>query len=128
MAANATMLSYAGGFGVFTIAAPSNVTINVPLLVSSKLVVPLATAATGVSTRFLYKAEKLLVTAPADSAGIAAVNFVLLAKVYWDDTAKKFTNVSTSNTLVGRTLEAKDYSGGVVSGNQLVIEFNPDIV
>lgn len=30
-----------------------------------------------------------------------AVNWLVGAKLYWDDTAKNITNVSTANTLVG---------------------------
>jgi predicted RecA/RadA family phage recombinase len=36
-----------------------------------------------------------------------AVNWVVGAKLYWDDAAKKVTNVSASNTLIGVSREAR---------------------
>lgn len=36
-----------------------------------------------------------------------AVNWLVCAKLYWDDTAKKVTNVSASNTLIGVSREVR---------------------
>lgn len=70
------------------------------LLVSSKPVLPLNTAAANADNVFVYKCSK--VRAPKATGQAWAV----LAKVYWDDTAKVFTTTSTSNTLGGYVAEA----------------------
>lgn len=42
------------------------------------------------------------------------------AKVYWDDTAKKATSVSTSNTLIGAAAAAVGSGAGETTGKVLL--------
>lgn len=107
------------------LAAGSARTKGNPELVGGVLVHPFDAYAAGADQVLVYKAQQVLVTASGANADLASVNFTLLQKVYWDDTAKKVTNVLTGNTLIGRALEAKDYSSGVASGATLLIELDP---
>lgn len=85
-----------------------------PLLINSKLLIPLNTAAANERNTFVRESD---IEAATTDTGAAWAAF---DKIYWDDTAKKFTKTSTSNTLVGYALEAK-LSAAAVSG---LIAFN----
>ncbi len=99
-----------------------------PQLLSGKVVFPFDSYADGADHLYVYKVERAEVTAAADDSNIAAENFGVFDKVYWDNGAGKFTKTAGGNTLCGRVLEAKDLSGGVLEGNTLFIEFSPDVV
>lgn len=92
-----------------------------PELVAGLLVLPFDDYAIGDDQLLIYQAERVEVTASADSSELAAVNFALGDKVFWDASASKITNVAAGNRCVGRALEAQDYSGGVVAGDTLII-------
>ena len=83
-----------------------------PLLINSKVFIPLNTADANALNSFLVEAQ-------ISDYAQAAVAIAAGDKIYWDDTAKKFTNVSTSNTLCGYALEAS--ASGTGTG---VILFN----
>ena len=85
-----------------------------PLLINTHLFIPLNTAGANERNTFVRDTE---INAAVTDTGAA---WVLGDKIYWDDTAKKFTKTSTSNTLCGYALEAKA-SGDAVSG---LIAFN----
>lgn len=92
----------------------------------------------GVVSGGAYKIGALVVVAVADAAEAAAFEGVVKgvfevtkvsaqawtegAKIYWDDTAKKFTTVSTSNTLVGI---AADAAANPSSTGKLVLQGTP---
>ncbi|MEN6538933.1 MAG: DUF2190 family protein [Mizugakiibacter sp.] len=84
-----------------------------PVLINAHLFIPLDDAAANAQNAFVYAAE-------ISGGDKAAVALAFGDKVYWDDTAKKFTNVATSNTLVGYALEAAA-SGDATTG---IIAFN----
>lgn len=127
MAAKHAVVSPIGTYStVKQMAAGSGRTKGNPELVGGILVIAFDTYAAGVDHLLIYKAAQVEVTASGANAEIASVNFnTLLGKVYWDDSAKKVTNVSTSNTLIGRALVTADYSGGVAAGATLLIELDP---
>ena len=84
---------------VMTFTAPSTVTSGAPVLIGSLLVVPTIDADTndlftGVATGVVSG------TKPGSQAWTEG------AKIYWDDSAKKFTTTSSANTLVGVAAEA----------------------
>lgn len=85
-----------------------------PILINTHVFIPLNTADADVRNAFVYDSE--IDGATTDTGAAWAVG----DKIYWDDTAKKFTKTSTSNTLVGYALEAK-LSADAVSG---LIAFN----
>jgi predicted RecA/RadA family phage recombinase len=95
---------------VMTYVAPAGgVTVNVPLLIGSLLVIPRNTAAAGalvdVDTTGVFSVTK------ADSQA-----WTIGAKIYWDDTAKNFTTTATANTLVGSAAEAVASTAGLTTG------------
>jgi hypothetical protein len=92
-----------------------------PEIVAGLLMFPFDDYASGDDQLLIYEAERVEVKASADSAEIAAVNIALGDKLYWDAANSKITNVAAGNRFVGRALEAKDYSGGVVTGNALLM-------
>ena len=69
-----------------------------PILINSKVFIPLNTAAANAQNAFL-------VVAQISDYAQAAVAISAGDKIYWDNIAGKFTNVSTSNTLCGYALE-----------------------
>lgn len=82
-----------------TVAAPYDVTSGDGCLVGSLF---------GVASNTVKSGEAV----PIDTGGVyaikktAAQTFAAGAKVYWDDTAKSVTSVSTSNTLIGVAIKA----------------------
>lgn len=70
----------------------------------------------------IYAGAKIRVDAQAATTEIGAENFAILDKVYWDAGAAKITKVVGANTYVGRALENKNFVGGVVLGNSLLID------
>lgn len=72
----------------------ADATSGVPVLIGTKLVVPLHSGKTGetivVKTNGVWRLPK------ATGAG-----WTIGAAIYWDDTAKKCTTTSAGNTLVG---------------------------
>jgi uncharacterized protein DUF2190 len=124
-------MSLAAGAGHYQTVAQApgaNKTKGAPELVGGVLCFPFEDYATSSpKILFVFKSEKVTVEAQAANADVAAVNFTLLQKVYWDAGASKVTNVSAGNTLIGRCLEAKDLSIGVAAGDQVLIELNPDV-
>lgn len=83
-----------------------------PLLINSKVFIPLNSANANALNAFLVAGQ-------ISDYAQAAVAFAAGDKIYWDDTAKKFTNVSTSNTLCGYALEpsASGTGAGIVLFN-----------
>jgi hypothetical protein len=73
---------------------------------------------------YVYAAPMVRATASGANADIASVNFVAGQLVYWDAVASKVTNVSAGNTKIGRCLESKNLSGGVVAGDTLLFELD----
>src|SRR4051812_4407542 len=69
-----------------------------PVVVNGHVLIPLNTVA--ITTLNSYLTFGLISDAPQ-----AAVTIAALDKIYWDNAAGKFTNVSTSNTLCGYALE-----------------------
>mgnify|MGYP003450653050 FL=1 len=76
------------------------VTRKVPVLISSRVYVPLESAAANEATDLVYEAEV--------SGGVKATGeaWTIGGAVYWDNTNTRFTTTSASNTLCGRALEA----------------------
>ena len=84
---------------VMTFTAPATVTSGVPVLIGSLLVVPTHDADSG--DLFTGVARGVVsYTKPGSQAWTEG------AKIYWDDSAKKFTTTSSANTLVGVAAEA----------------------
>ena len=92
-----------------------------PELVAGLLMFPFDDYAAGADQVLIYEAERVEVTAAADTAQIADVNIGLGDKLYWDASASKITNVAAGNRFVGRALEANDLSGGVVAGDTVLM-------
>ena len=85
-------------------------------------VLELAAPSGGVVTGLAYKIGSLVVIATVTAAATVRCSFIVIGvvyvlkvttetwtegvKIYWDDTAKLFTSVSTSNTLVGVAVAA----------------------
>lgn len=84
-------------------------TTKAPILVNSRVMIPLNTALANVRNTFVREAE--ISGATTDTGAAWAVNDA----IYWDNTNSRFTKTSTSNTLCGHALEAKA-SGDAVSG------------
>lgn len=84
------------------------------ILVNAKVMLPLNTADAAAANVFVYEAE--IYGAPKATGTAWAPGDPL----YWDDTAKKLTETSASNTLCGYALEAAasgDTTGGLVAFN-----------
>ena len=96
-----------------------------PELQQSILVFPFDTYASTDDQVFVHYAPMVRVTASANNADLAAVNFVAPQLVYWDAVASKVTNVAAGNTKIGRALESKNLAGGVSANDTLLIELNP---
>jgi hypothetical protein len=88
-------------------------TAHVPVLINSHLLIPTSTADANALNGFTYEAE-------ISGGAKAAVALAVGDKVYWDNAAKAFTNVATSNTLVGYAIEPA-LSGDATTG---LIAFN----
>lgn len=76
-----------------------------PILINTKVFIPLNTAGANALNAFLVGGQ-------ISDYGQAAVAFAVGDKIYWDNTAGKFTNVSTSNTLCGYALEPSASASG----------------
>lgn len=76
-----------------------------PIVINSLVWIPLNTAGANELNSFLVEGE-------ISDYAQAAVAIAAGDKIYWDDTAKKFTNVATSNTLCGHALEASGSGAG----------------
>src|SRR5690242_8133885 len=87
---------------------------HTPILSNSKLFIPTDAADANALNGFVYEAEI------SDAAKDPATALAVGAKVYWDDTNKRFTATSTSNTLCGYALEAMgaaDATTGLIAFN-----------
>lgn len=69
------------------------------LLINSLPVMPMNSALANVENYFVDQADRIRVPKATGEA------WTPLTKIYWDDTAKKFTTTSTSNTLAGYVKE-----------------------
>lgn len=76
-------------------------TARTPLLINSKLFLPVNTAGANELNEFVYEAE----IKGAACAGSEAWNAG--AKVYWDNTNSRFTVTSSGNTLCGYATQPK---------------------
>lgn len=83
------------------------VTSKTPVVVNSKVVIPLDDADASAEATYVRRAV-------ISDAPMAAVTPAALAPCYWDDTAKVFTNVVGTNVLCGYFLEA--VASGAVTG------------
>lgn len=86
---------------------------HTPVLINSHLLIPTDSADANAINGFVYESE-------ISGGAKAAVALGVGDKVYWDNAAKAFTNVATSNTLVGYAIEPA-LSGDAVTG---LIAFN----
>ncbi len=68
------------------------------LLLGTRVVMATAAYAADVEGLYIYHSEIV-------EGEMAAVTITSLEPAYWDDTAKKFTNVVSTNTLCGMFLE-----------------------
>lgn len=91
-----------------------------PEIVAGLLMFPIDDYASGADQVLVYEADRVEVTASADTTDIASVNVALGDKLYWDASASKITNVAAGNRFIGRALEAQDCSGGTVLGDTLI--------
>lgn len=76
-------------------------TARTPLVINSKLWLPVNTAAADELNEYVYSAQ----LSGAACAGSEA--WTVGAKVYWDNTNSRFTVTSTSNTLCGYATQPK---------------------
>lgn len=76
------------------------VTRKVPVLISSRVYIPLESAGANEATDLVYDAEV--------SGGVKATGeaWTIGGAVYWDNANSRFTTTSSGNTLCGRALEA----------------------
>lgn len=87
-----------------------------PLLVNSRVVIPLNDADADTDNVFVYQAEKVQVPKATGEA------WAPLSLIYWDDTAKNFTTAAAAgaNTLAG--IVAEDAASADTEG---VIHLSP---
>jgi predicted RecA/RadA family phage recombinase len=85
---------------VIQIVAPGNLTTGVPILTGSIFGVPVATVSTGGNAALEVDGVQAL-----PKSGVAAVNFALGAKVYWNEGTKLATATAT-DVLVGECIVA----------------------
>jgi hypothetical protein len=76
----------------------------------------------------VHRADGVECVALVANTDLAQVNFVLLAKVYWDPVASKFTNLASGNIACGRSLENKNLSAAVNAGDKHYFELTPDVL
>lgn len=93
------MKGYINDGCVLTMTAPSNLTKDVPLLIGTLFGIPTHTTASGEQAALVIRGK---VKVPKVAAQAWAT---IGAKVYWDDTAKNVTTVSTNNFLIGAVAE-----------------------
>ena len=85
---------------LLTMAAPSNVTKDVPILIGTWFCIPTETVASGTLTSFVRRGK---VRVPKGSGQAWST---IGAKVYWDDTNKNVTTTASGNSLIGGVAEA----------------------
>lgn len=73
-------------------------TAHVPVLQNGHLLIPTDYALANAINGYVISSD-------ISDAPKAAVAWSALDKLYWDNTAKVFTNVATSNTLIGYALQ-----------------------
>lgn len=128
MSVSMAVVSPTGSYQTITDAAASGArTKGDPELFASLLVIPFDSYEDADDHVLIYKADQVRSTASAASTDIAAVNFTEGQIIYWDNAVGKITNVATGNTPCGRSLEKRDYSGGVSKGDTLDFELDPNI-
>lgn len=93
------MQNYVQPGNVIPVAAPYDVAAGAGLLVGSIFGIAATDAANGAAV----EAQTVGVF---DLAKTSAQAWAVGAKIYWDDTAKEATTVSTSNTLIGVAIAA----------------------
>ena len=93
------MKTYVQPGNTITLTAPYAVASGDGLLVGSIFGVAAGTAAIG-------EPVETALTGVFDITKIGSQAWTAGAKVYWDDTNKRTTNVATSNTLIGVAVEA----------------------
>lgn len=76
-------------------------TARTPLLINSKLFLPVNTAAANELNEFVWTSELKGATCAGSEA------WTVGAKVYWDNTNSRFTVTATSNTLCGYATQPK---------------------
>jgi len=76
-------------------------TVLTPLLINSRVWIPLNTASANALNAYLWQGE--ISDAPTNAPEAWAAG----DKIYWDNTNSRFTNVATSNTLCGHAIEPK---------------------
>ena len=84
---------------------------RVPIVINSKVCIPLNTSDADERNAYAYEA---LIDGADKTTGEA---WAFLAPLYWNDTTKKFTTTSSGNTLCAWALEPKlsaDTAGGLV--------------
>lgn len=98
--------NYKGPISPITCAAPANVTSGQVLLVGDLLCVAQATA---LSTEDVAFESVGVFECPAATSQA----WTILAKLYWDDTAKVFTTTASGNTLRGHAAAVKGSSAAL---------------
>ena len=93
------MKNYVQPGNTITLTAPYAVASGDGLLVGSFFGVAASTAA-------LSESVEVALTGVFDITKVGSQAWTVGAKVYWDDTNKRCTNVATSNTLIGVAVEA----------------------
>lgn len=86
-------------------------TAKAPIVINSKVYIPLNTADADERNAFVHEA---LIKGAAKTTGEA---WSFGSALYWNDSTKKLTTTSSGNTLCGYALEAKlsgDTTGGLV--------------
>ena len=89
---------------------------KVPIIIGSRVLIPLHDAALNTLAAYVYEAE---ISGAPKASGAVTIN----APLYWDDTAKNVTTVAGSapaNTKIGYALEAMgaaDTTTGLIAYN-----------
>jgi predicted RecA/RadA family phage recombinase len=88
------MKNYIANGEIITLVAPYDVASGAAFKVGSIIAVATKAAASGATVEGIT-------TGVVEVAKVSAQAWAVGDKIYWDDTAKNFTTVSTSNTLAG---------------------------
>ena len=91
--------------------AAATITSGTPILIGAIVGVPLADAAIGETVTVQFEGVFILPKATGTA-------WAMGDKLYWDDSAKKFTKTSTSNTAAGYAAAAA--ASGDATGNVLL--------
>lgn len=89
-------------------------TAKATILIGAKPLIPLNTVLADIANVFVTRAAVVRVPKNNPEA------WTILQPIYWDDTAKEYTNVSTSNTLAGHAAAV-----AASADTEGVIDFNP---